>query len=707
MDAHGRTITGISDAALLEGARTGVDGAFAQLIDRHIAAAGSAAETLVGLPEAQDVLDDAIVRAGDAVVHGDVPDGAFRAFLLAQVRWASDARGLTVRAPARVVRTAGDIPTAFGSLPVRKREVLWYTDVEQQRPSVAGVMLGMSVGDVSELSIDARSSLHAAWVRSHLDGLSPAACRWTLERLGYGPGAHLGERAQAKQTRHLSACPRCREVVEESRELASRLPEEMLATVLGVVGAQGYLAAAGGISAEGPVRSRPVASAASRAAVERTSSGRRRTRRRGAAALIASAAASSAGANAAAAAAAGAGVSTGAAVSAGGALAGAGALVGGSAAAAAIIVAGTVIAGTLSPAPIALLDSAAAMTPDTATGQTAERPTTVNTAAVDADPGPSPAPTLAPIPTPAPVPEVDDPAAGEEKPIDPQSADPKSASPEPVEPAPVEPAPVPPVDPKPVEPAPVPPVDPKPVDPAPVPPVDPKPVDPAPAPPVDPKPVDPVPVDPAPVDPKPVDPAPVDPAPVDPAPVDPVPVDPVPVDPDPSDPDPLAAAPILGADVQCTWEGEAEHRLGLTLRIPLSGVAGARVLTQVDGQADSVTPLGPDGRGVSVVRLSGKQIVLARELVFRYVSDRGTGTKTASLSIPGLIAFLGSGCGPDEADGDQSDPHDHGAGDDDAVIAHGDEGDDRDGTGVADAGGRGRVPAVSGDTTRGQDSRER
>ncbi|MGB4136228.1 MAG: hypothetical protein WA971_06680, partial [Microbacterium sp.] len=248
------------DRALIGAARSGDRSALDELIGQHLASGRIAAVALAGEDAAETVLEDGVARATEAVLRGDLPDGAFRAAFLAYIRQASDVQGRTVLEPPRSA-DPGDIASVFGALSADEREALWYADVEQLRASHAAALLGVTVGESSERSIDARAALQAAWVRSHSGDALAASCRWFLERLGYGPGARLGERAQERRQRHLNLCGRCREIAGEAVGIADRLPLAVLTSVLGAAAAAEYHAAGGQLPVTGPI---PISSASGR-----------------------------------------------------------------------------------------------------------------------------------------------------------------------------------------------------------------------------------------------------------------------------------------------------------------------------------------------------------------------------------------------------------------------------------------------------------
>ena len=178
-----------SDAELLNTIRSGDSTAYAQLRERHAAAARRLAGQLVGEPTASDdstaddIVASAFTRVLDATERGGGPTDAFRPYLLAAVRRAArdsvsggeaeitthdqqvSDPGQPFADPAAAGLEALPTVTAFLSLPERWRAVLWHVEIEREAASEVAPLLGLPAGSVTELADRARDGLHLAYIR--------------------------------------------------------------------------------------------------------------------------------------------------------------------------------------------------------------------------------------------------------------------------------------------------------------------------------------------------------------------------------------------------------------------------------------------------------------------------------------------------------------------------------------------------------------
>ncbi|MDT0341502.1 RNA polymerase sigma factor [Streptomyces litchfieldiae] len=222
------------DADLLTRVRAGDDAAFGELYRRHARSVRQHARGN-GLDShtAEDVTEEAFVRTLEALRHGGGPRSSARGYLLVTVRrmaagWfagnreeraVSDLAGAAAsaretahhsaetRALVRADRSL--LTTAFLSLPVRWREVLWRTAVEGQPLSRVGDELGLSPNATAVLAHRAREGLRQAYLQAHIGELpsEDEDCRRYAHKLG----AFIRRTSTSRGLRrHLDSCDRCR-----------------------------------------------------------------------------------------------------------------------------------------------------------------------------------------------------------------------------------------------------------------------------------------------------------------------------------------------------------------------------------------------------------------------------------------------------------------------------------------------------------------
>ncbi|MER7014050.1 sigma-70 family RNA polymerase sigma factor [Saccharopolyspora sp. NPDC000359] len=174
------------DGALLEAVRTGSSEAFAELYDRHRAAARTMAKQVA--PTAADVDDlvaEAFANVLDVIKRGGGPGTAFRAYLLTTIRnlaAAATTRDRRVHLVAELDGFRRDesqpfvdpavaelernlVKQAFTRLPRRWRHVLWYVEVENQTPAEVGKRFGISRNSAAALTYRARKGLREAYTQ--------------------------------------------------------------------------------------------------------------------------------------------------------------------------------------------------------------------------------------------------------------------------------------------------------------------------------------------------------------------------------------------------------------------------------------------------------------------------------------------------------------------------------------------------------------
>lgn len=249
-----------ADADLVLRTRSGDKEAFGELWFRHYRSGIAVARSVSTGHDPDDLVQEAYTRIYQSILRGGGPTGSFRAYLFTSIRNTAAAWGRagretafdlldTVEDPASsdeataAALDRGLTHSAFRSLPTRWQEVLWYTEIEQMKPSEIAPLLGMKATAVAQLAFRAREGLREAWIQAHLKSVADGSdCQWTIEHLGAHARANLSRRDQRKVDEHLAECARCTIVAAEAKEVSSRLALVLLPLVLGVTGASAYLA---------------------------------------------------------------------------------------------------------------------------------------------------------------------------------------------------------------------------------------------------------------------------------------------------------------------------------------------------------------------------------------------------------------------------------------------------------------------------------
>ena len=260
---------GCADAELIAAVRAGDRAAYAQLYERHEAAARRTARQLSASPhDVDDLVAEAFARVFDMLSSGRGPDSAFRAYLLTAVRngryerarrdrrlelsedMARHDPGVPWVDPAETELNSALAARAFASLPERWRTVLWYSEVEQESTAEVGSRLGLRPNAVAALAYRAREGLRQAFLQAHVSGCDDEACRATVARLGGWTRDRLSTGDAARVDAHLASCRRCRQVAAELAEVNSGL-RGLLAPLLlgGSSGASGVAVSAGAVGA--------------------------------------------------------------------------------------------------------------------------------------------------------------------------------------------------------------------------------------------------------------------------------------------------------------------------------------------------------------------------------------------------------------------------------------------------------------------------
>jgi RNA polymerase sigma factor (sigma-70 family) len=262
---------GPSDAELITASRAGSSEAYAELYNRHRAAAYNLARQLArSSAEADDLVSEAFAKLLDTVRAGGGPDTAFRAYLLTALRHfaydrtrrdrrielSDDVSSYDPGVPFTDTAVAGLdrslAARAFATLPERWQAVLWHTEIEGQPPAEIAPLFGLSPNGVAALAYRAREGLRQAYLQMHLadramTGTSKRElqrCRAVSERLGAWIRGGLSRRETAQVEQHLDECDRCRTLATELADVNGGLRAFVAPLVLGGSTAA-YLASTG------------------------------------------------------------------------------------------------------------------------------------------------------------------------------------------------------------------------------------------------------------------------------------------------------------------------------------------------------------------------------------------------------------------------------------------------------------------------------
>lgn len=230
-------LTELGDGQLLALTRSGQHEAFAVLYDRYRHASCRLARHLGQRDDAEDVVSESFARMLDLLDRGKGPEQAFRAYLFATVRHECGRRarlrdrvrpcgdqelgGLdATAAPAELDTFEREIiRSAYQSLPVRWRTVLWHLDVEGRTPHELGPMLEMSANSVSALAYRARAGLRDAYLQQHVGSGRRSACGPHRSVLSAFVRGTASVRARARMRAHLQSCVECVAAYLDLREV--------------------------------------------------------------------------------------------------------------------------------------------------------------------------------------------------------------------------------------------------------------------------------------------------------------------------------------------------------------------------------------------------------------------------------------------------------------------------------------------------------
>jgi len=230
----------LHDDRLVDALRAGQDAAFTELYRRHGPAALGVARRVLGAgPSADDAVAEAFTALLTQAREGGGPTSNVRSYLLTSVRNAAlshvrsqervrpsshealdgpayDPDRLTVAEDVSLVRSA------FGTLPARWQQVLWYLDVEGMTPAQAAPMLGISPNAASSLARRARDRLRHGYLQAHVRRADPGCADFSPHLARYAQGG-LTPQVRRRIETHLTTCAPCTAVVEELSDLRGRM----------------------------------------------------------------------------------------------------------------------------------------------------------------------------------------------------------------------------------------------------------------------------------------------------------------------------------------------------------------------------------------------------------------------------------------------------------------------------------------------------
>ena len=252
-----------ADGRLVELARAGSDGAFAELWRRHSAAGLRYARSITREVDSDDIVSEAFARIFSLIKQGKGPTNGFRSYLAATIRHTSQNLGSSRReVPIDFLDELADdrggedhqlsldralTMSAFRTLPKRWQEALWYSEVEGLSVKDCAQLFGIKPTAMAMLTFRAREGLREAWIQAHISE-SPEGSehQWTIARLGAYSRNNLPRVQRDRVEAHLRQCERCSTVAEEARFVGSRLAVALLAPIIGLGAATYFLSGAAG-----------------------------------------------------------------------------------------------------------------------------------------------------------------------------------------------------------------------------------------------------------------------------------------------------------------------------------------------------------------------------------------------------------------------------------------------------------------------------
>lgn len=235
--------TPTDDSQLINAVRSGDISAFAQLYQRYVKVAYTAARQLArSSVEADDLVADTFHALLVVLLSRRGPDSAFRAYLLTALRHRfADLRrkDSKIDPVADVTSVLDSVPVsasrqdfattvehalvtaAFRRLPEHWRLVLWYRDIEARSPAEIATLLGLTANGVSALTYRAREGLRQAYLQEHVAPAHAEQCKPTIDMLGAWTRHGLRRRAALQVEEHLATCGPCRSLAIELADISS------------------------------------------------------------------------------------------------------------------------------------------------------------------------------------------------------------------------------------------------------------------------------------------------------------------------------------------------------------------------------------------------------------------------------------------------------------------------------------------------------
>jgi RNA polymerase sigma factor (sigma-70 family) len=251
------------DAELAGRVAAGDGAAFAALDERHRRALTRYARSLLRRSEhdAEDVVQDVLIRAHDTLRAGDAPD-ELRPWLyrltrnraideVRRARWGAEALDDEAAVvaddredPEAVLRrreTMRRLVDDLADLPVRQRTALLARELDDQSPEQVAAQLGVSVAAAQMLATRARENLLKARAAHDADHEEVRAALLDAHERGVRPSEHV--------LRHVRGCDACRAYQRDLRRLSRQLQALNPVVGLPLLGAVAKLLGGGGSKA--------------------------------------------------------------------------------------------------------------------------------------------------------------------------------------------------------------------------------------------------------------------------------------------------------------------------------------------------------------------------------------------------------------------------------------------------------------------------